>query len=225
MDASRSKILCPIKSLVIQNTLLILVDFSQTSKEYKEDNLLQVFQESSVEQKETLLKTFSKPEIQFLNKHVLIYYNLVNEETQSLITLASQFLGMDMNKFITKPLLSLILILSTGQVGSNPLSQSMQSSCLKFDDFLAENIHSQLINFHKTRYFRFQSFLLRIFLTFNEDNLQLLEMVITYEMSRDYCKFMNFLMAPVYNVLFQERLPRVLLEMKEILQLSPKRRI
>ena len=98
--------------------------------------------------------------------------------------------------------------LSTGQVEFEQLSHSVQSSCLKFDDFLAKNIHSQLINFHKTRNFRFQSFLLRIFLTFNEDNLQLLNMVITYEMNRDYCKFINFLMAPVYNVFFQEILPK-----------------
>ena len=56
-----------------------------------------------------------------------------------------------------------------------------------------------------------------MFLTFNEDNLQLPEMVITYEMSMDYCKFMNFLMAPIYNVLFQERLPRVLPEINELL--------
>ena len=33
MDASRSKIFCLINSLVIQNTLLIPTDFSQTSKE------------------------------------------------------------------------------------------------------------------------------------------------------------------------------------------------
>ena len=50
-------------------------------------------------------------------------------------------------------------------------------------------------------------------------------MVITDEMIRYYCKFMNFLMALVYNVFFQERLPRVLPEMKETLHFSPERRI
>ena len=62
-------------------------------------------------------------------------------------------------------------------------------------------------------------------MTFNEDNLQLPEMVITDEMGKDYCKFMNFLMALVYNVFFQQILPRVLPEMKELLQLSPERRV
>ena len=55
--------------------------------------------------------------------------------------------------------------------------------------------------------------------------MQLLEMVITDEVSRDYCKFMNFLMAEEYNVLFQNRLPRVLPEMKEMLQFSLEIRI
>ena len=136
---------------------------------------------------------------------------MFNKETQSLITLASQFLGLDTNKYITEPLLSLIFTLSTDQVGSEQFIQTMQSSCLKFDEFLAENIRSQLINFHGTITFRFLYFLLRMFLTFNEDNLQLLEMVITDEMGRYYC---NFIMAPVCNVFFQERLPRVLPEMK-----------
>ena len=156
MDISRSQILCPVNSLVIQNTLLIPIDFVQMSKEYKEEKLVQIFQEPLVEQKETFLKTCSKPDSQLLNHHLPIDYNLFNEETRSLITFASQFLGLDTNKYITEPLLSLMFTLSTGQVGSKQLSQSMQSSCLKFDEFLAENIHSQLINVHMTRNFRFQ---------------------------------------------------------------------
>ena len=62
-----------------------------------------------------------------------------------------------------------------------------------------------------------------MFLTFNEDNLQLPDMVVTDEMSKYYCKFMNFIMAHVYNVFFQEILPRVRPEMKELLQLSLER--
>ena len=50
-------------------------------------------------------------------------------------------------------------------------------------------------------------------------------MVIANEMRRDYCKFMNFLMGEVYNVFFRKRLPRVLPDMKEMLQFSPQRRI
>ena len=71
------------------------------SKEYKEEKLVQFFEESLVEQKEAFLKTCSKPDSQLLNHPFPIDYNLFNEETQSLITLESHFLGLDMNKYIT----------------------------------------------------------------------------------------------------------------------------
>ena len=81
-----------------------------------------------------------------------------NEETQSCITLASQILGLDTNGYVTKLLLSLLFVLSTCPVDSEIPGQSFQSYCLKFDEFLDENIHSQLVNFHDTRVFRFQYF-------------------------------------------------------------------
>ena len=83
-----------------------------------------------------------KIDSQLLNHPFLIDYNLFNEDTKSLIPLTSYFLGMDTNNCITEPLLSLIFTLITSQVGSEPLTQSMQSSHLKFDELLANNIHS-----------------------------------------------------------------------------------
>ena len=63
-----------------------------------------------------------------------------------------------------------------------------------------------------------------MFLYFNKDNLQLPEMVLTDEMYMDYTKFMNFLMIEIYASIFQKRLPRVLLEMWDLLQYSTKNR-
>ena len=79
MDASRSKILYPLSSLVIQNTLSIPANFVQVFKEYKEEILVQFFWESTVEQKETSLKACSKPYSQFLNHPFPIDYNMFNE--------------------------------------------------------------------------------------------------------------------------------------------------
>ena len=64
-----------------------------------------------------------------------------------------------------------------------------------------------------------------MFLSFNEENLQLPEMVLTDEMNRDYIKFIKFLMSEVYNAIFQKNLPRVLPEMRSILQFSIEKRI
>ena len=45
-------------------------------------------------------------------------------------------------------------------------------------------------------------------------------MVITTEMATDYYKFMNQLMDEIYEIFFQERFPRVLLEMRKMLQMT-----
>ena len=79
MDASRSKILCPVSSLFIRNTLFVPANFVQVFKEYKEEILVQFFRESTVEQKETFLESCSKLDSQLLNHPFPIDYNMFNE--------------------------------------------------------------------------------------------------------------------------------------------------
>ena len=50
-------------------------------------------------------------------------------------------------------------------------------------------------------------------------------MVITYEINRDYNRYMNFLMPKVYNAFFHKKFPKVLPQMKEMLQFSLEKRI
>ena len=113
------------------------------------------------------------------------------------------FLGIDTDKYVTEPLMSLLFTLSSCPIDSEDSSESAQSSCLRFDELLAENIHSQLVDFHQTRTFNFQYFLLNMFVSFNEENLQLTEMTTTDEIRRDYIKFMKFLMSEFYSAFFQ----------------------
>ena len=75
--------------------------------------------------------------------------------------------------------------------------QSRQLTCLKNDEFPDERIHSQLVNFHNTKHFRFQSYMVIMFLFFNEENMQLPEMILTAEINNDFFKYMNILMAEV----------------------------
>ena len=60
-----------------------------------------------------------------------------------------QFLGLDTDKYINDPLMSPLFVLSTCPINSDESSQSLQVSCLKFDEFLVENIHSQLMDVRK----------------------------------------------------------------------------
>ena len=130
---------------------------------------------------------------------------------------------MDLNQFVNEPLLSLIFSISETIFGI--LSQSSPPACLQFDELLARNINAHLSNFSQSGTFKFQSLLMKMFFSFNDDDMQLSEKVLMKDMHKDYCKFMNSLMDPVYEVLFKERLPRVLPDMKSMLKSSPKRRV
>ena len=113
-----------------------------------------------------------KPEVESSNQPFRVDVTLFNKETKCVVTMLCQFLGLDIDKYILEILMSLLFVLITCHVESYKPSQSLQVSCIKFDEFLAKNI-SQLMNFHKTKTFRFQSYLLNIFLSFNKYNLQL----------------------------------------------------
>ena len=47
-----------------------------------------------------------------------------------------------------------------------------------------------------------------MFLFFNEDNLQLPEMVLTNEINENLFKYVNFLMVEVYKVFFPEQVTK-----------------
>ena len=113
MDEPKDRILCPIHAFVIRKTLSVPDDFVHLSQEYKEENIIHFFQESTVKSKEAFLKSCSIPDSQVMILSYPIDLVLFNEETQSCITLASQFLGLDTNGYVTESLLSLLFVLST----------------------------------------------------------------------------------------------------------------
>ena len=81
-------------------------------------------------------------------------------------------------------------------------SQYSQLPYLKYDEFLDENIHSQVVNFHTTKHFRFQSYWVRMCLLFNEENLQFPKMLLTAEINNIIFNYMNLIMAEIYRVMF-----------------------
>ena len=85
----KSKILCPIDALAIRKALVVPHEFVQLSQEYKEEVIIQFFHESAVEIKEAFMKSCSKPEGEILSLSYPIDLDLINEEAQSCVTLAS----------------------------------------------------------------------------------------------------------------------------------------
>ena len=107
-----------------------------------------------MEKKEAFFKSCFKTDTQLKIYPYPIDVGELNEETQCVTTLLCQFLGMDTDKYVTDSMRIFLFTLSTYPVDSKDPSQSVQVSCLKFDEFLAENIHSQLVDFPKTRTFK-----------------------------------------------------------------------
>ena len=142
MDRLNSKVLCLIDAPAIHKALAVPREFVQLSQEYKEEIIIQFFHESAVEIKESFMKSCSKLDGEILSLSYPIDLDLFNEEAQSYVTLASQFLGLDTNGYVTETLLSLLFVLSTSPIEPELPRQSFQSCCLKFDEYLAENIHS-----------------------------------------------------------------------------------
>ena len=88
-------------------------------------------------------------------------------------------------------------------------TESSQVSCFKFDEFLVENIYSQLVNFHTARHFIFKSYLDKMFMFFNEENFQSPEILFTSEIRKNTFNYMNLIMEKNYKVMFQNKLPKV----------------
>ena len=105
-------------------------------------SLVQYFREFAIEKKQEFFKICFKQYVQLQNLPFHVDANIFNEETQCIVTLMSQFLGLDTDKYINEPLMSLLFSLSTFQVDFVESNQLLKTSCLKFDEFLAGNIHS-----------------------------------------------------------------------------------
>ena len=99
--------------------------------------------------KKTFFNTSFMPDVFLQNQAFPVDTSFFNDETQSVISLMNQFLGLDTDKNVIESLMSLLFKITTSQVDSS------QYCCLKFDEFVVESIHSQLVNFHNIRFCRF----------------------------------------------------------------------
>ena len=80
-----------------------------------------------------------KPNVSLQNQAFLVDTNMFNDETQLVISLMSHFLGLDTDTSVIELLMSFPFKVRTSPSKS---SQSVQSVCFKYYEFLAESIHS-----------------------------------------------------------------------------------
>ena len=105
MDTSKSKIPCLVIPLVVRKTLSVPIEFNQRAKEYNEEGIVQCFREEANENKEVFFKSCFKPDAHLKHYPFLVEANEFYEETQCVITLMSHFLGMYIDKYVTKSLM------------------------------------------------------------------------------------------------------------------------
>ena len=116
-----------------------------------EENLIELYMHAIVEVKQTFLLKNLKSDVSVSNIPFPLDIDMINEESQCVLSLVCHFLGLDSERFMPETLLRLLFWLSLHQLEF----EHSQYLCLKFDEFLGENIHLQLVNFHMTKHFRY----------------------------------------------------------------------
>ena len=87
------------------------------------------------------------------------------------MSLVSQILGLDDDIHISEVVLGFLLSISSVDPESHLIH------CFNLDEYLAEVIHVQLVEFPKFSFFRYQSYLLNMMLCSNVSELQFLSTI------------------------------------------------
>jgi hypothetical protein len=143
--------------------------------------------------------------------------NIMVIEVQWVCSLLSQVLGLDNDKHVVEVMLGFLLTFFK--------SESGLSVCISFDQFIADNIHKQLVNFLSLRHFRYYTYLLKIFLETNKREFPEATFVSTECKRITLLIFINKVMSRVYSLIFNTSLPRVLDDMRSYLQPNPENRV
>jgi hypothetical protein len=212
-----SEVLCRVESLSIRDALGIPESFSIVSEPFDEENLIRVYRECPSEVKDLFLQTIVKPEHLSESLSLPMNVSIMVIEVQWVCSLLSQILGLDNDKHVVEVMLGFLLAFFQ--------SESSLSVCISFDQFIADNIHKQLVNFHSLRHFRYYTYLLKIFLETNKREFPEATFISTECKRITLLIFINKVMSRVYSLIFNTNLPRVLDDMRSYLQPNPENRV
>ena len=141
------------KSQGIIQALCLLESNSQQSMSFNDENLIWSFKQVENEVKlgfmSSLLNTDQSTE------KLVFPYDLQDfkDRVSTFFALLNQVLGLDNDRKVQEVMVSIAYTLSHSKIVSQDIN---------FDEFLTENIHSQLMNFHTKRTFRYQTLLLQM---------------------------------------------------------------
>jgi hypothetical protein len=212
-----SEVLCRVETLSIRESLSIPESFSTIYEPFNEDKLIRVYREWPSEVRDLFLQTIVKPENFSKSLSLPMNVNIKVIEVQWVCSLLSQVLGLDNEKYLVDVMLGFLLKFFKSEFGL--------SFYINFDQFLDDNIHTQLANFLYMRHFKYYTYLLIIFLETNKREFPEASFVSTECKRITILIFINKVMSRVYSFIFNTSLPRVLDDMRSYLQPNPENKV
>ena len=221
ISRTTSKILCRVDAKIVRGILSLPDSFPDNCESLNEPFLVEMYKNCETEVRCQFLSNILK-EGQSLEGLFLPYnVNIFKKYVQLVMSLACQILGLDDDIHISEVVLGFLLRMSSIN------SESHLVHCFSLDEYFPEVIHVQLVVFPKGRFFKYQSYLLNMLLCSNVSELQFLSTIFSPDLPKqiNMFEFVNTIMSEMYTLLFDEVLPRVLEEMKLMLQSSLEDRI
>jgi hypothetical protein len=182
------------------------------SETFEEQRKIIIYRECFPKVKTMFLQSIVKPEHYSESLSLPVSISIMIIKVQWSCSLLGQILGLDNDKFVVEVMLGFLLIFFL----------SGQSVRVIFYEFIAENIHQQLVNFISLGHFKCYSHMLRMFLGSNNTDLPEAAFISTECKKITMLIFINKIMSRIYSLIFCSYMPRVLEEMKSLLQPSPK---
>jgi hypothetical protein len=154
------EVLCELDSPSIRHDLSIPKSSPTVSEPFEEEKLITIYRECPSKVKTLFLQTIVKPKYHSESLLLPTNVSVMVIEVQWVFSILSQILGLDNDKFVVEVMLGFMLTFF--------LSESSQSVCINFENFIADNMHQQLVKFNSLRHFRYYMHLLRMFLEINK---------------------------------------------------------
>ena len=192
MNSSHDHILCKSDPTTLRQALNFQENLVPSLVSFIEANVLQVFEQATSEVKDKLYKHILTTPISHEVLAIPFQSDLCIPVIRSSVTPLSQILGSDDDSQIPQVMLGFFIYLS--QSGTKAIN---------FDEFLAEEISSQLANFHKVAHFRFQVYLCSMIISANKQVLM--------EMDSELFRHWPLVLLPAQDWSFTQFIEKVVL--------------
>ena len=209
MSSNASRVIYNINAQSFRQALCLSESNLQQSIPFNEENLICAFRQVENEVRLGFLSSLLNVD-QPIEK-VVFPYSLqeFKDCVKPFFAMLSQVLGLDSDRKVREFMVSLAYTLSQSETNGQDIN---------FDEFLAENIHSQLMNFHSKKTFRHQTLFLKMIIKQNYNDLQSVDPYLFIENvnlseelgGRTFVQFANKVMSKIYKLIYDQELPRVI---------------